>query len=1139
MKITDISIDNKTSVFVLVFIIAIMGMISYVSLPRESSPDISIPLVIVSTPYIGVSPEDIESLVTTPIEKEIKKIAEVKKIESASYEGYSLIQVEFQSGYDIEDALQKVRDRVNKAESDIPADAEKPEIVEINFSEFPILTFQLSGPAGLSKLKDIAENLKDKLEVIKGVLEVKVNGGLEREVQVDVDYRKLQHYNIRFDDVIAAIRDENRTIPGGTIDVNQSSFLVRVPGEFKTPYPLENIVVKTKEGEGIYLRDVADLTYGFKERTSFARTNNIEAISIQISKRVGENIIDIAREVNKVIDEKREELPDDIKLTVVTDQSEEIEKQVIELENNIFSGLVLVIGILFFALGLRNAILVGVSIPLSMLISFFILQMLDITLNFVVLFALILALGMLVDNAIVILENIQKFLEEGYNRIDAAKKATAEVAWPVASSTLTTVAAFFPLLFWPGITGDFMSYIPITVIVTLMSSLFVALVINPVFAEVFVKHEHHGKPKLKKSVMGVLSYPFDWGTFMFVDKLLPVTLKYYEKTLDFALGEPRKTGEKISKRTWFGFFAFFAMFVVEGILSKFVPITVGIILTALLGIGVIMIFKNIRLRFMFGAFITLFFISQLYGVLGYGVEFFPDVEPRRVYIKFEAPTGTGIKETNEIIDKIEKKILTANFKDIEKILAVAGASSNPFDAGSSTPNKGSITVEYLDYEKREKSSKESTEELRQLVEGTPGAAITIDKENMGPPVGLPVNIEVSGEDYNTLGKLTEEIRAYIKNTPGLVDVDDDYDAGKPELRVIIDRKRAALYGMNTSLIANTVRTAINGAEASKYRVNEDEYDITVRLRKDQRSSVDALKNLVIIFNNQNGKTLSVPLSSVANVFIDRGPGAIRRKDLNRVITITGNAAEGFNANAVLDSVKAKLVNYQLPQGHSISFTGQSQEQEDASNFLGKAFGIAILLIFLILVIQFNSVSQPFIIMSAVIISLVGVFIGLLAFKMPFGIVMTGIGVISLAGVVVNNNIVLIDYMNLLKQRDMSLKEIAKYAGIRRFRPVTLTAVTTILGLIPLSFGFGFDIYTGSFVFGGESAEFWRSMGIAVIFGLGFATFLTLVLVPVFFMTWEELGGALKATFSFGSKKGDSKKKPEPDDGPQTPYIYKD
>ncbi len=1136
MKITDISIDNKTSVFVLVFIITIMGLVSYVSLPRESSPDISIPLVIVSTPYIGVSPEDIESLVTTPIEKEIKKIAEVKEIKSSSFEGYSLIQVEFQAGYNIEDALQKVRDKVNKAETEIPADAEKPEIVEINFSEFPILTYELSGPTGLSKLKDIAEELKDKIETIKGVLEVKISGGLEREVQVDVDYRKLQHYNIRFDDIIAAIRDENKTIPGGTIDVNQSSFLVRVPGEFKTPYPLENIVVKTKEGQGIYLRDVATLTYGFKEKTSFARTNGVDAISIQISKRSGENVIDIARQVRTVIEEKEAQLPGNIKLTVVTDQSEEIDKQVKELENNIFSGLVLVIGILFFALGLRNAVLVGISIPLSMLISFFILQMLGITLNFVVLFALILALGMLVDNAIVIIENIQKFLEEGYNKIDAAKKATAEVAWPVASSTLTTVAAFFPLLFWPGVTGDFMSYIPITVIVTLSSSLFVALIINPVFAEAFVKHEHHGKPKLKKSLWGVISYPFDWGTYIFVDKLLPVVLKFYEKTLDFSLGKPRERGKRISARTWLGLLAFIGLFMVEGVLSRMVPIIAEIIITAILGVLVVMVFKNIRLRFIAGAFITLFFITQLYGALGLGVEFFPDVEPRRVYIKFEAPTGTGIKETNEIIKKVENKILTANFKDVEKLLAVAGSSTNPFDAGSSTPNKGTITLEYTDYEKREKSSKETTEEIRQMITGTPGADVTIDKEEMGPPVGMPVNIEVSGENYNEIGKLTTKIMDYLKDVPGLVDVEDDYDAGKPELRVIVDRKRAATYGLNTSLIAGTIRTAINGTEASKYRVDEDEYDITVRLRKDQRSSVEALSNLNIIFNNQNGKTLSVPLSSVAHVYLDKGPGAIRRKDLNRVITISGNAAEGVNANEVLEKVKAKMADYQLPQGYTISFTGQSEEQEEASAFLGKAFGVAILLIFLILVIQFNSVSQPFIIMTAVIVSLVGVFIGLMAFKMPFGIIMTGIGVISLAGVVVNNNIVLIDYMNILKKRDFSLIEIAKYAGLRRFRPVTLTAVTTILGLITLSFGFGYDIYTNSFVFGGESAEFWKSMGISVIFGLGFATFLTLVLVPVFFVVWEEAGDALSSTFSFSKKRPAASAEP-PDSG--TPHIFED
>ncbi|MBE2280522.1 MAG: efflux RND transporter permease subunit [Ignavibacteriaceae bacterium] len=1110
MKITDVAIDNRTSVFVLIFIIFILGVVAYVSLPREAAPDVKIPLVIVSTPYFGVAPEDIESLVTQPIEKELKKINDVKKIESSSFQGYSLIQVEFQSGTDLDEALQKVRDKVNKAESDIPADAEKPEIVEINFSEFPILTMQISGPTGLAKLKDLAEDLKDDIENIKGVLEVKTRGGLEREVQVDVDFTKLQHFNLRFDDITAAIRDENKTIPGGSVDVNNSTFLVRVPGEFKKPYPIEDLIVKIKDGSPIYLRDVATLTYGFKERASYAYHNGEESVSLQVSKRVGENIIEIANEVKALIAKKKEELPSNIEIAIITDASKQIAQQVTELENNIYSGLVLIIGVLFVALGFRNAVFVGISVPLSMLISFFILQLLGITLNFVVLFALILALGMLVDNAIVIIENIQKFYEEGNSVIDSAKLGTAEVAWPVATSTLTTLAAFFPLMFWPGVVGDFMSYVPLTVIVTLASSLFVALLINPVIAAKFMKLETKGKPERPTKFWHWLGYPFAKITYYFSEVLLPKVLEMYEKTLRFALGKEREPGQKISTRNWLGVVAFIALFVVEGILISFVPIWAEIIVTIVLATGVVLTFTNIRLKFVFGSFLALHLIMQFYGLLGKGVEFFPDVQPERIYVNFETPSGTGIEATDGMIRSVERRIEAAGFKDVTELLSVTGASNNPFDAGASTPNKGSITIEFKEYEDREQSSKITSAEIRDLIEGIPGVDITIKQEEAGPPVGLPVNIEISGEDYQLLGKLAQQIRDEIKGIDGLVDLSDNFDDGKPEIRITVDRQKAGLYGLTTSQIASNIRTAVNGIEASKYRINEDEYDITVRLKKEQRSSIDDVANLKIIYNDKQGKTQSVPLSSIAEVSIDKGPGAIRRKNLDRVIVVTGDAAEGYNANAVLEEVKAKIAGFNLPQGYKISFTGQSEEQEAASAFLGKAFMMAILMIFLILVIQFNSIGQPFIIMTAVIVSLVGVFIGLIAFSMPFGIIMTGIGVISLAGVVVNNNIVLIDYTNVLKRRGLKGFEPIVQAGIRRFRPVTLTALTTVLGLIPLAFGFGFDFYTFKVLTGGASQEFWKSMGIAVIFGLGFATFLTLVLVPVIYSVFEDIPDALKS-----------------------------
>lgn len=1107
MKLTNIAVDNRTSVFILIAIILIMGVTAYVSLPRESAPDISIPLVIVSTPYFGVSPEDIETLVTQPIEKEINTIGEVKKLESSSFEGYSIIRAEFESGFDIDEALRKVREKVDKAEPKLPPDCETPEIIELNFSEFPILSTTISGPIGLVKLKDIAEDLKDEIEKIDGVLEVKISGGMEREVKVDVDVDKLVHYNIRFDDIINSIRDENRNIPGGIIDVNTSSFLVRIPGEFEKPYIIENTIVKLKDGDPIYVKDVAKVSYDFKEKTTYARLNANDAVTIDVSKRVGENIIRIADDVKKVFDEKRKLLPDNIKFEITNDQSKEIKLQVQDLENNIFSGLVLVIAVLFFFLGVRNAFFVAVSIPLSMLISFIIIQALGITLNFVVLFGLILALGMLVDNAIVIIENVYKFLEEGKPLMEAAKLGTAEVAWPVATSTLTTLAAFTPLLFWPGVVGDFMLYIPATVIITLASSLFVALVINPVIAAKYMKLEHHSD--IPKTLGQKILHPFNRVTHLFVDIMLPKILVRYEQLLRFALGAVRVEGQRVHRRNWLGVGAILLYLFIQGSISAFVPQWVAITFSVIAGAAIILIFTNNRLKFIWGTFLSLLVITEVYGLFGHGVEFFPNTQPPIIYINVETPTGTNLDATNEFAKDFENRILKMDSPDIENVSVAVGSSTNPFDAGASTPNKSTITVKYIDYNLREVSSLITTEKLRELLEKKPGVDVKFQLQSSGPPVGLPVNIEIQGSDLKILGALAERIKEKIKDVEGLVDLDDNFDEGKPEIRVTIDREKAALYGLNTGLIANTIRTAINGATASKYRVKEDEYDITVRLGKTQRSSIEDLQNLKMIFNNDQGKTLSVPLSAIADVSISRGPGAVRRKDLERVITVSANAAEGYNGNDVLAAVQERLNNFDLPPNYNISYTGQSEEQDKASAFLGRAFLIAILLIFMILVIQFNSMSQPLIIMSAVIISLIGVFIGLIVYAMPFGIIMTGIGVISLAGVVVNNNIVLIDYTNVLRRRGLTRREAVVTAGLRRFRPVTLTAITTVLGLIPLSFGFGFDIYSFQFTTGSESAEFWKSMGIAVIFGLAFATFLTLIIVPVIYSTLDDIPLAIK------------------------------
>lgn len=1104
MKITDVSIDNRTSVFILIFVIILAGASAYISLPREAAPDIQIPLVIVATPYFGVSPEDIESLVTQPIEKELNGISEVKEITSSSIEGFSNIKVEFNSGTDIDDALQKVRDKVNKAESDLPDDIEKPQIIELNFSEFPIFTFNISGPQGLVKLKDIGDDIKDEIENIEGVLEVKISGGLEREVKVDVDLNKLTHYNIRFDDVIDAIRNENKTIPGGSIDIGNSSFLVRVPGEFDKPYIIQDLIVKMKDGFPIYVKDVADVNYSFADVNSYARMNEIECVTLNVSKTVGSNIIDIVDEVKGLIKVYENKLPETVNIAITVDLSTDIKRSVKNLENNIFSGLVLVLIVLFALLGLRNASFVALAIPLSMLISFLVLSAMDITLNFIVLFALILALGMLVDNAIVIIENTYKFLEEGHSLVSAAKLGAREVAWPITTSTLTTLMAFSPMLFWPGVVGDFMFYLPLTLIITLAASLFVALVINPVLASKFMKLESKNEEQ-SNSFFAKLFRPIAKITHKFSDELLPATINQYEGLLANILGEERDNSNKVNKRNWFGILSIVGFLMLSGIISGIpeIPKVAALIIDIILGVGVILVFTNIRLRVLGGSFIGLILIINIYGIFDHGVEFFPATDPERVFINVESPTGTNIEMSNKIVKELEGRLKPYMDVDVREYVANVGMSNNQFDAASATPNKSTITIQFIDFNDRKQSSLKTADEIRKTILNIAGADIEVKKEENGPPVGEAINIQIIGEDFNKLGELSESIQSEIKDIAGLVDLKDDFDGGRPEIQVKINREKAALYELNTSMIANSIRTAINGFTASKYRINEEEYDIKVRLKKEQRENVELLNDMQIIYNNKKGKTFAIPLVSVADLEYTQGPGSIRRKDLKRVISITGNVDAGYNANAVLDSVKAKLAVYSLPQDYRIEYGGQSKEQQKAADFLFRALVIAFFGITMILVVQFNSFSQPLIIMIAVSISLIGVFIGLTVMAMPFGIIMTGIGIISLAGVVVNNNIVLIDYINILRERGESANRAALMAGSRRFRPVTLTAVTTILGLIPLTFGFGFDVYSFAFESGGADAGFWRPMGVAVIFGLMFGTILTLVIVPVMYSVFSD------------------------------------
>ncbi|MGD2153652.1 MAG: efflux RND transporter permease subunit [Gemmatimonadales bacterium] len=1082
--LTSFAVDHPTSVLVFTLIVIIAGFISYVRVPKEAAPEITIPIVAVNTVYPGVAPEDIETLITQELEDELNQIGDVKEITSTSVEGYSSIIVEFEAGMDMTEALQLVREKVDIAKPELPPAAEEPMIVEFNFAEWPIMQVNISGEYSLVRLKRLAEDIQDRLEQIPSVLDVGLSGGLEREVQVDVDLARLKYYGLAFDDVIDAIREENVTTPGGSIDVGDLKYLVRVPGEFEDTRLIEDIVITAPGDRPVYISDVATVDFGFKERESFARLDGRSVVTLSVTKRVGRNIIETADAVRSTLDEMQPDFPPTTVVKLTSDMSDEVHKMVSSLENNIISGLILVVAVLLFALGVRNASFVGIAIPLSMLLSFSVMQMAGMTMNFIVLFSLILALGMLVDNAIVVVENIYRFRERGYGKREAAKLATGEVAMPVIAATATTLAAFTPLAFWPDIVGEFMKYLPLTLIITLSSSLVVALVINPTLCSLFMRPEGEKGPGLTKemkwamagaaglaflvvalfrpltavllAVTAVLLYALHRyvlapGGYWLQTVNLPATLRFYERVLRWSLVH--------------------------------------------------------RWRVMGTALLVLVVSVVAFGAFSKGVVFFPeDIPPSTVWVQIEAPTGTRADVTDGIVRRIEGELgEVVGREDFESVVSTAGSSSGDWISGGSATHLGTVAVNFVDFEQRGHDVFETLEELRNTIgSGIAGADVVVERPQEGPPTGLPVNIEISGEDAGLLKRLGDEVVAILSNSPvapKLEGLESDMADARPELTVEVDRERAQIFGVNTQKIGFAVRSAINGVEAGEFRDGEDEYDIVVRLAERYRRDLNSLADLTVVADDGS----QVPLPSVASWSVNESFSGINRKNLDRVVTITSDVRSGYNANAVLAEVRNELMGFaaRLPSGYELRYTGQQEEQQESAAFLMGAFMTALLLIAFILVSQFDSVLRPLIIISSVILSTIGVLIGLLVFGMPFGIIMSGVGVISLAGVVVNNAIVLIDYVRLLRERDgLSWTESLVRGGMTRFRPVTLTAITTVVGLIPLAIGLNIDFYgfygslEPNFFWGGEQAAWWAPMAIAVICGLSFATLLTLILVPV-------------------------------------------
>ena len=1095
--ITSFAVEHATSVIVLFLFVTTAGLLSYQAIPKESFPEAEIPLIAVNTIYPGVAPADMETLVTRKIEEELHGISDIKELTSTSVEGYSSVMAEFDSDVNLDEALQKIREKVDLALPELPTDAEDPAIVEFSMSEVPVMQVNIAGGYGLVRLKELGEDLQDRIESIPAVLRVSLRGGLEREVKVDVELAKLKYYNVSFNDVMDAIRFENVNVPGGSIDVNGVEYLVRVDGEFEDPAVIADLVVKMEAGRPIYIRDVAEVEFGFAERETYARLWEEPVVTLDVVKRSGENIIATAEAVRAEIEAMRPLFPPSTVISITSDQSADIADMVNSLQNNIVSGLILIAGVLLFVLGLRTSVFVALSIPTSMFLSFIVLRLLGISMNMVVLFSLILALGMLVDNAIVIVENIYRFMEEGWDRKTAAKKATGEVAGPVIAATATTLAAFAPLIFWPGMAGEFMKYLPITLIVTLSSSLFVAMVIVPTLCSIFMRLESdRPRPLNRNARIGLLGLAA--VALLLIGFRNPLTAAL----LTVVAGALWLLHTKVLDRMGKAFMA-------NG-MPKFV------------GWYERRLAWCLNHRTIVLAASLAFFVATLvvYGRLAPPVEYFPeDIPPTMLYVAIEAPVGTSAKVTNEYARRLKAQVAgIEGVSDAESIVTTVGSSGggNPMEGGGgpSGPEAGRVTVSMVEYQDRGFDVFQTLREMQAIVGADlAGAEVQVDKVTEGPPSGPPVNIEIAGEDPDRLKGLADAAINVIEASSvysRLVGLESDMNDARPELRVSVDREKAALYGLSTNRVGIAVRGAVNGLEAAKYRMGNDEYDIIVRLREADRSELAALEDMIVYSDGQDGQ--QVPLLSVAEWAVDEGYGSIRRKDLDRMATISAEVAAGYNSNAVRVEVEEVLAGFaeELPPGYTMQFTGEQEDQQEAMAFLMTAFMAALMLIALVLVSQFNSVIKPVIILSSVIMSTMGVLIGLLVFQMPFVIIMTGVGVISLAGIVVNNAIVLIDYIDVLRKRDgLSTREALVQGGKTRLRPVLLTALTTALGLVPLAIGLNFDFFglfsslSPELFWGGEQAAWWGPMAVAVIVGIVFATFLTLVLVPVMYSVVDE------------------------------------
>ena len=1131
-KPTSWSITNKTSIYLVMLFISLGGIYQFLTLPKEQFPEIVIPTMFVQTVYVGNSPKDIENLVTRPIEKQIKSISGVKinKFTSVSQQDFSAITVEFSTDVKPDVALQKVKDAVDKAKTDLPNDlTQQPRVIEINFSEQPIMYVNLSGNYSLVQLKKYADDLKDKLESVPQINRVDLVGAPEREFQINIDNYRMQSAGITFDDITFAIQRENLDLSGGLLEVGNMNRNLQLKGQLKTANDIANIIVRNTNGAPIYLRDVANIRDTVKNNESYARLDGKNVLTLNIIKRNGENLIATSDAVKAIVEEaKGKTIPSDVKAVISGDQSIRTKSSFNELVNSIVIGFVLVLIVLMFFMGVTNAFFVALSVPLSMFVAFVFLPAGDlvvgghITLNFMVLFALLFGLGIIVDDAIVVIENTHRIFIQGKGRLTAttsAKMAAGEVFVPVLAGTITTLAPFFPLLFWPGIIGKFMIYLPAMLIFTLAASLVVAFIMNPVFAVDFMNHDEVKDNEPKSAIFKRKNFwiPIALGVILdvmgatFLGNLIIFFMILVAANRYFITDAI----EKFQKST----------------LPKLMDNYERLLRRALSG------WRPVRL--LVGTFILLIVSFIIFGMSiktgRVGIEFFPKGDPNQIYVYLKLPVGSQVNFTDSVTKVLEGKV--------NKVLKNEGATKNPLvesiisnvavGAGdpmlgdrSTRTELGRIQVNFVEFEKRHGVSTEPyLDAIRAELKGIPGAEITVTQESSGPPTEPPVNIEIQGEDFDKLIKTAVGLKNYLDaaQIPGIEELKMDVDLQNPELTLTIDRDRALIEGVSSAQVGMQLRTALFGKEISKIKDGKEEYKIQLRNEATQRKNLVDLLNMRLSFRDMaaGGMVKNIPISSLVKVEPTSTLGSVKRKNQKRQIQLRSNVllTQGYNPTAVNAVIAQYIGNFKgIADGVTVKQTGENEQQLETVAFLGKALIIALMLILFTLVLQFNSISKSVIILTEIIFSIIGVLLGFSIFGMKVSGVMTGLGIVGLAGIVVKNGILVIEFADELRARGYKTREAVVQAGKTRIIPVMLTALAAILGFIPIAVGFNINFVTlfselnPHIFFGGDNVAFWKPLSWTLIFGLIFAFFMTLFIVPAMYLIAERLRRPMRRHF---------------------------